>query len=216
MIKDERFGAGLKLCRKALVLAPDSQKAHMSCAIAACYLRRGTIAKKHIDAIDSNTRALSLSQVCLRLDVKIGEEQKEELTGPRDEIEELIAPRGERSDSEEEQQGRGEETSAECTLQEKPRRSDITAVIAELRSQITSCGDQHATLRGTYKIKFKVEPSGSVKILKQQPKDALGQCLTREVRAAHFVETCQGTTVTYPFVFRYKEENEVDEANLSE
>jgi hypothetical protein len=182
-VKDTQYGKGLKLSKQALDLRPGDQMAIVTAAIASCNLKNARSAKKYLKQVKSRTRRMGLDQICKRLNVRTNLPDD----SSDDEVDEITALEDET-----------------CTIQEKPMRRDITAGISSVRDKVTSCGDDYPSLKGTYKAKIKILPSGRNLVESVTPNDLLGTCVKREVRKAKFVKTCKGIRVTYPFVFRGK------------
>lgn len=110
---------------------------------------------------------------------------------------------------------------AACLDNPRPTRADITSGIGAIRGQMVQCheetirgrapesvhegefgSEQCRDCHGTYKLKIKIAPDGSVARADSNPDDLLGRCLVAEIKQARFAPSCQGMSVTYPFVFR--------------
>jgi hypothetical protein len=60
-----------KLCKKALLLEPGNKQAAMVCAVAACKLKKKTVAKRHYRVLGGQKRAL-VRHTCLKSGVELG------------------------------------------------------------------------------------------------------------------------------------------------
>lgn len=89
-----------------------------------------------------------------------------------------------------------------ANLPERPARSEITAGIARVRPQVTSCGETYG-FQGTVRVKMKIEDDGKVRIAATTGgSKEFRFCVTSAVKRARFSKSLKGSTVTYPFVFR--------------
>ena len=69
--KGSQFGKALRLCEQALKKNPGNQEAAMVCSIAACNLKSGAKAKRHIRKLNGSHRKGMARQICLRNGVTI-------------------------------------------------------------------------------------------------------------------------------------------------
>lgn len=68
-VRNTQYGKGGRICRQVLEREPGNQRAITSCAISACNLQQGAIAKKYVGRIKNSMRRQGLHQICLRLGV---------------------------------------------------------------------------------------------------------------------------------------------------
>jgi len=87
-------------------------------------------------------------------------------------------------------------------LPEAPTRVDISSGIDKVRVRVKSCGDKHGD-SGTVRVKMQIGGNGKVQSAQASGGgSALRSCVESAVKRAKFKKTQEGTTVTYPFVFR--------------
>lgn len=81
-------------------------------------------------------------------------------------------------------------------------RANISKAMSAVKPHVIECGKTDPA-KGSVKVSVQVAPDGSVKSveIKATPSEALGACVKKAVKAAHFDATVNGGSFTYPFVF---------------
>ncbi len=190
--KAGRFGEALRLAERVLHWNDKDQDALMVAVIASCNSRAADKAAGYIPRLQSKGRRGMAIEICKKV---LGFDPLARSASPNpchlDEVACLIA-----------------KNPPECCKQyakaERLKdRNDIKNGISGVREQVAACrrGPDDA---GLVKVEVSVSSSGKVaKVsVRQAPNDRIGECVAKAVRGAIFVETQQGGSFVYPFVFR--------------
>lgn len=97
--------------------------------------------------------------------------------------------------------GGGGGSSASSNLPASPSRDNVKAGVRQVTSRVAACGRSYGG-SGIVKVRFKIAPSGRVSSASAATSNgALGSCIERAVKRAHFEKSKRGLPVSYPFVF---------------
>jgi hypothetical protein len=91
---------------------------------------------------------------------------------------------------------------APTALPDSLDREAITSVMQLVRDDIAACGKTDPA-KGVLKISIKVAPSGDVAsaTVRTTPSESLGRCVIGVMSRAHFAQTLNGGSFSYPLVF---------------
>lgn len=88
---------------------------------------------------------------------------------------------------------------SEASAPDSPPREELVKGVQTVRSKVTRCATD-AEFSGTFKVRFKVLPSGQVGEVSVPDVDpAMSACVTRAFKKATFSVSRSGATVSFPF-----------------
>jgi TonB family protein len=190
--KAGRFVEALRLVDRVLKRDPDDQDALMIGVIAACNTHLAERAAGYIPKLRAGGRRSMAVQICEK---QLGYDPRSlEASGRSCQLDEVACLLA-------------KNPPACCKQYAKPvrleERSHIKNGISKVRKQVSACMRDRDDA-GTVKVNVSVASTGKVAEVSvlQAPNERIGKCVADAVRRAVFVETKEGGSFVYPFVFR--------------